>query len=589
MSQEEFLTLASLLMDGKLSDAQLARLERHLREYPDSRRHLVSHLFLDALLANELGTESVADLVDMVGAGTPASVPLRPASRRLVARWGWAAGMAAAILLAFGALMHSIYDGRIDPDKPLAGDPGAATAQIVEWHGLELINVQGEPTAAVTGADIVPGQTLRTVVDESFAVLSSNGSARVEMQGDTTARLVAEPTPEGGKRFFLSQGVLRVVASRKSGSKLTVTTPHAAIHADGTFTCSTTSDATYVEVEAGRVRLVRQADGQDVEITDGFSAIAAADIDPLITKASTPSLTTPLHVLKKAGASKLAFSADGLHLTTLDAGGWRNWNAKTGQPVAAHPVPDLANGVFSRDARVLAGSGKGASVRLIDLAGGKQLPTFSAGGKEIRAMAIASDASAIATAELLDRNRWLLRLFDGATGAPRRTVRIQAHVVRSLAFSPDASLLAVGTHKGPIFLVETAGDKEPAAFHELSPGVAQVLFSPDGRQLAAVGIGGSVVAWSMATRSETHRFQATGRSFLTLAYSPGGRFLAAGTRDGTITLWNAATGAEQLTLKVPGGTVRALAFSADGRMLAAAAARPAFLWRLPDDAIDPVK
>jgi len=368
-----------------------------------------------------------------------------------------------------------------------------------------------------------------------------------------------------------------------------VTTPHAAIHADGTFTCSTTSDATYVEVEAGRVRFVRQADGQDVEITDGFSAIAAADIDPLTTKANTPTLTTPLHVLKKAGASKLAFSADSAHLTTLDAGGWSNWDAKTGQLRLIHPMSDLGNGVFARDARVLAGSGKGAAVRLIDLIGGKQLATFPAGGKEIRAMAVAPDASAVATAELLDRNRWLLRLFDGVTGAPRRTARLPAHMVRSLAFSPDASLLAVGTQKGAIFLVETAGEKEPAAFQELTPGVAQVLFAPDGRQLAAIGTGGSVVAWSVATRSETYRFQATGRSFLTLAYSPGGRFLAAGTRDGTITLWNTATGAEQLTLKVPGGAVRALAFSADGRMLAAAAARPAFLWRLPDDAIDPVK
>jgi len=542
-------------------------------------------------LTNELGAESVAGLVDLASASEPAAAPLlKPRSR---ARWGWTVGVAAAVLVAVAstvAVVSVLRDRSIEFAKNPVQDPPAAAAQIVEQHGLELLNAQGEATIAVVGDDVQPGQTLRTTGDEGFAVLKSTGKARVEMQGDTTARLIVGPAAEG-EGYFLSQGVLRVAAVRKDGPMLTVTTPHAAIQADGTFLCSTTADATYVEVEAGSVRLVRQADGQGVDVTDGFSAVAAAaDIEPLMTRAVAPTLTAPLHVLKKIGARQLAFSADSARLTTAEAGGWRIWDPKSGLLKATHrmPLPEFGNGVLSRDARFLAGSSKGALAQLIDLGTGQPVFSLPLGGKEIRTVGVAADGSALATAEPLDRNRFLVRLFDGVTGAPRRTVRIATHGVRTLGFSADASRLAIGAQKGTVYVVDTATDKEPTAFQELAPGVAAVLFAPDGRHLAAVGTAGSVVVWNVATRTETYRFQISGRSFLSLAYSPGGRFLAAGTRDGTITLWNTETGAEQLTLKAHSG-VRALAFSPDGRWLAAATPRPTFIWRMPDQAIDPQK
>src|SRR5258708_1133995 len=103
MSHPEFLGLLSVLMDRRLSDAEMAQLEQHLHEHPQARQLLVDHLFLDALLGNEVGTESVANLVDMVGASEPAAAPLRLLKPHAPARWRWAVGLAAAILVLVAA------------------------------------------------------------------------------------------------------------------------------------------------------------------------------------------------------------------------------------------------------------------------------------------------------------------------------------------------------------------------------------------------------------------------------------------------------------------------------------------------------
>ena len=105
-----------------------------------------------------------------------------------------------------------------------------------------------------------------------------------------------------------------------------------------------------------------------------------------------------------------------------------------------------------------------------------------------------------------------------------------------MAFSPDATLLAVGTTNGITvwgtdtwdqkFSVPTNGDT-----------TLSVAFSSDAVFLTA-GAGGNIIhILNAATGEELAKLTAHTGPVTTLAFSADGLFLASGSADGTVRLW----------------------------------------------------
>jgi WD40 repeat protein len=204
-----------------------------------------------------------------------------------------------------------------------------------------------------------------------------------------------------------------------------------------------------------------------------------------------------------------------------------------------------------------------------------------------------------------------LRLVDVATGKETLTLKGYQGSVRCLAVSPDGKLLAVcgsytaggrdfsavtiwemgtGTMRGAI-----TRTKEEGEFHSLAFGAdgtrlatAAVRYKIDnnaGARVSAEG-GGELKVWDVSTITKGQ--QGGGREVLVLprqerplpvvAFSPTGEYLAAaGATD--IKLWQAAGGKEVFTLSGHTGRVRSLAFSPDGKYLAAGdEARAVKIW-----------
>ena len=90
-----------------------------------------------------------------------------------------------------------------------------------------------------------------------------------------------------------------------------------------------------------------------------------------------------------------------------------------------------------------------------------------------------------------------------ATGRVLRADHVAAHVA-TLAYSPNGSLLAVGTdhgdparrtpRSGAVVKRSRASARSPQAWCSERPGVAALAFSPDGRELAATSISGVALA-----------------------------------------------------------------------------------------------
>ncbi|WP_433660142.1 WD40 repeat domain-containing serine/threonine protein kinase [Nocardia sp. CA-128927] len=151
---------------------------------------------------------------------------------------------------------------------------------------------------------------------------------------------------------------------------------------------------------------------------------------------------------------------------------------------------------------------------------------------------------------------------------------------RSVAFSPDGSLLAAGTGgqhvpsvdhvNALLWNVHTRQLDSLRMFDGRAVSFGSVAFSPTGALMVAGGLYGSVGLWNTDTRQPDAPLVATDSSDVqSVAFSPDGSLLAAGHIDGTVRLWDVRT--RQLDprpLTGHTGAVYSVAFSPDGTLLA---------------------
>jgi WD40 repeat protein len=236
----------------------------------------------------------------------------------------------------------------------------------------------------------------------------------------------------------------------------------------------------------------------------------------------------------------VAFSPDGKWLASgcID-GSIKIWDMATGKlthTLAGHQAGRFVHGLaFSPDSAVLAsGASFGdARIKLWNAATGELVRSLPCSDQSVREVAFAPDGKTLASAS----GEGNARIWEVATGKLLRT--FAAGGLYSVAFSHDGKTLAGGDARA-IHLWDVNTDWEIGRLEGHNALVRSLAFHPDGRSLASVceAPDAEVRVWDLAAGKQSQRLAGHGGHVLSCPWRADGKLLASCATDGTLRLWD---------------------------------------------------
>jgi WD40 repeat protein len=157
-------------------------------------------------------------------------------------------------------------------------------------------------------------------------------------------------------------------------------------------------------------------------------------------------------------------------------------------------------------------------------------------------------------------------------------------VVAAVAFSPDNKLLAFGTSKGAVFVVDRQTSRIVRSFENGRGSVLALAYLAGGRNLAVAENGKyhTVRILDIAAGTEEKAFRGK-KEIWALAISPDGKLAAVAREGGEIEVWDVTARTEERHFTTP-GPVQGLAFGPEGKRVATAGENgTVIIWDLTRD------
>ena len=223
----------------------------------------------------------------------------------------------------------------------------------------------------------------------------------------------------------------------------------------------------------------------------------------------------------------------------------------------------VESGSFSSDGSyIIAGSGDN-SIRLFEIATGKELRRFEGHSDHISSIAFTADAKFI----LSGSRDGTLRLWNIATGKELRCFKAHSSGVDFVACSPNGKYVLSGGSDTSLRLWDVPTGREYKRLRGHSGIVFSAAFTQDGSHLISGSGDATLILWNVSSGSILRRFKGNSGHIYSVAFSPNSNYVLSGSYDGTISLWEVDTGKELKCFMGHRGCIKTLAFSPDGRYI----------------------
>jgi hypothetical protein len=173
-------------------------------------------------------------------------------------------------------------------------------------------------------------------------------------------------------------------------------------------------------------------------------------------------------------------------------------------------------------------------------------------------------------------------IWDTRDAKPLRVITHVLGAVNDLKFSFDGTILAVAggqpSARGDLRLFDVKTGQLLANLGGHTDVVACVAFSPDGKTLASASFDKTVRLWDVPTRQLKRTLTGHSDFVYFAAFSPKGDWLASASKDRTVRLTDAASGASRLTFSGMESDVLAVAVSPDGSQVVSSGYEPGLFW-----------
>lgn len=158
-----------------------------------------------------------------------------------------------------------------------------------------------------------------------------------------------------------------------------------------------------------------------------------------------------------------------------------------------------------------------------------------------------------------------VRLWNIASGKEIFNLLIkEAYFINNVVFTPDGKNLISGGGDNQVKIINSGTGRIEHVFHAVESPVESVSLSPNGRRLAAAGKDGRIDLWDVHSHTMIHRINTGSNPVQAVCFSPDGKFIASADAIGQLRLWNAETG-ENINERHQNNPIISLNFSPDGR------------------------
>ena len=311
-----------------------------------------------------------------------------------------------------------------------------------------------------------------------------------------------------------------------------------------------------ITVLTGFEHAIPPLNGSTVDKETGVSKLQDKPTD--LWKIISPQFTVPIHGIdNQITVPAVAFSPHSSTLVGKSSETVWLWDTNTSEQRSTFKIEygDFIAHAFSPDGRVLAAVPRWEhTIRLWNVLTGEQELTLQGHAERITSITFSPDGAMIASAEVLNENEYVIRIWDAKTGNNLKTIANMMNVergerlpVNAVAFSPDGETLASIDVNGEIHLWDVETGKHKATFTSFSLDIhhwvetSTLLFSPDGLQLISSIRDANIYVWDVKSRRHANTLKGHLSSVVSLAYSEEGTTLLSGSTDGTALKWQMQT------------------------------------------------